>query len=88
MLALIKEPFNMGDDNIAKITQPVLIISGDNDGMDKIELSKTYKLLGGGVAADMHPMPKSQLAIIPNQSHVSLMNQTKTIFGYLESFLE
>jgi pimeloyl-ACP methyl ester carboxylesterase len=88
MLALIVEPFNMGDDNIAKITVPVLIISGDNDGMDKIELTKTYKLLGGGVAADMQPMPKSQLAIIPNQSHVSLMNQTKIISGYLDSFLQ
>ncbi len=88
MLALIKEPFNMGDDNIAKITQPVLIISGDNDGMDKTELSKTYKLLGGGVAANMQPMPKSQLAIIPNQSHVSVMQQTKTILSYLDSFLQ
>ncbi|WPQ61878.1 alpha/beta hydrolase [Chitinophaga sancti] len=88
MIALAGEPFNLGDDNIAKITAPVLIISGDNDGMDKIELAKTYKLLGGGVSADMQPMPKSQLAIIPNQSHVSLMNQTKTIFSYLDSFLQ
>ncbi|MFT3825128.1 MAG: alpha/beta hydrolase [Chitinophagaceae bacterium] len=88
MIALAGESFDMGDDNIAKITAPVLIISGDNDGMDKIELAKTYKLLGGGVAAGLQPTPKSQLAIVPNQSHVSLMMQTKTIFGYLDSFLE
>ena len=73
--------------NIEKITAPVLIISGDNDRMDKIELAKTYKLLGGGVSADMQPMPKAHLAIVPNQSHVSLIMQTKTIFGYLDSFL-
>jgi pimeloyl-ACP methyl ester carboxylesterase len=88
MIASAGEPFNLGDDNIAKITAPVLIISGDNDGMDKIELAKTYKLLGGGVAAGMQPMPKSQLAIMPNQSHVSLITQTKEIFGYLDSFLQ
>ena len=88
MIALAGEPFNMGDDNIAKITAPVLIISGDNDGMDKIELAKTYKLLGGGVSADLQLMPKSQLAIVPNQSHVGLMMQTKTIFDYLDSFLK
>lgn len=88
MMALAGEPFNLGDDNIAKITAPVLIISGDNDGMDKIELAKTYKLLGGGVAADLQAMPKSHIAIIPNQSHVSLMNQTKEIFSYLDSFLQ
>lgn len=88
MIASAGEAFDLGDDNIAKITAPVLIISGDNDGMDKIELAKTYKLLGGGVAAGLQPVPKSQLAIVPNQGHVSLMMQTKTIFDYLDSFLQ
>lgn len=88
MIAMAQEPYDMGDENIAKITVPVLIISGDNDGMDKIELAKTYKLLGGGISAGMQPMPKSHLAIIPNQSHVGLMTQTKTIAGYLDGFLQ
>jgi hypothetical protein len=48
---------------------------------------KTYQLLGGGVSADMGPMPKSHLAIVPSQSHVSLMMQTKTIFDYMDGFL-
>lgn len=87
MLAFAVKPLNMGDSNIAKITSPVLIISGDNDGMDKIELMKTYQLLGGGVFADMGSMPKSHLAIVPSQGHVSLMLQTKTILGYLDNFL-
>jgi len=88
MIASAGESFNLGDDNIAKITAPVLIISGDNDGMDKIELAKTYKLLGGGVAAGLQPMPKSHMAILPNQDHVGLMMQTKAIFGYVDSFLQ
>src|SRR5215831_3740199 len=65
MFAFAKVPFNVGDSNIAKISAPVLIISGDNDGLDKIELMKTYKLLGGGVSADLSPMPKSHLAVVP-----------------------
>jgi pimeloyl-ACP methyl ester carboxylesterase len=81
-------PFDCGDSNIAKITSPVLLISGDNDGLDKIELMKTYQLLGGGVSADLEPMPKSHLAIIPSQGHVTLMMQTKTILGYLDDFLK
>jgi len=88
MFVFAKEPFDIGDSNIAKISAPVLIICGDNDGVDKIELMKTYKLLGGGVAADLQPMPKSQLAILPSQSHVSLMMQTTTIVTYLNSFLK
>jgi pimeloyl-ACP methyl ester carboxylesterase len=88
MFKLDEVPFNCGESNIAKITAPVLIISGDNDGLDKIELMKTYQLLGGGVAADLQPMPKSLLAIVPSQGHVSLMMQTKTILSYLNEFLD
>ena len=88
MIDFAQTPFNCGDSNIAKITAPVLIISGDNDGTNKVELMKTYQLLGGGVAADLQPMPKSHLAIVPSQSHVSLMMQTKTILGYLDDFLK
>jgi len=88
MFAFAKEPFNVGDSNIAKISAPVLIISGDNDGLDKIELAKTYKLLGGGVSADLQPMPKSQLAVVPSKGHVSLMMDTETILKYMDDFLK
>lgn len=86
MIISSETPFEIEDSSIAKITAPVLIISGDNDGLDKVELIKTYQLLGGGVSADLEPMPKSQLAIVPSQSHVSLMMQTKIILNYMENF--
>ena len=88
MFDFAKVPFDCGDSNIAKITAPVLIVAGDNDGLDKVELAKTYQLLGGGVVADMAPMPKSQLAIVPSQGHVSVMMESTTILGYLNSFLK
>jgi pimeloyl-ACP methyl ester carboxylesterase len=88
MIAFAGVPFDIGDNNIAKITSPVLLISGDNDGLDKVELMKTYQLLGGGISADLAPMPKSHLAIVPSQAHVSLMMQTKTLAGYLDDFLK
>jgi len=88
MFAFAGTPFDMGDSNVARLTMPVLIISGDNDGLDKVELMKTYQLLGGGISADMSPMPKSHLAIVPSQGHVSLMMQTNTILAYLDGFLK
>ncbi len=88
MFAFAEMSFDCGDSNIAKIASPVLIISGDNDGTDKIELMKTYQLLGGGVSADLEPMPKSQLAIVPSSGHVSLMMDTKTILKYMDDFLK
>ncbi len=88
MISLAQYPFDLGDANIAKISSPVLIIAGDNDGLDKIELIKTYQLLGGLVVGDFGKMPKSQLAIIPGQSHVSLMNQTSILLDFLSGFLK
>src|SRR5262245_44906617 len=88
MFAFAQEPFNVGDSNIAKISAPVLIISGDNDGLDKVELMKTYKLLGGGVSSDLQPMPKSQLAVVPAQGHVGVMMETSTILTFLNNFLK
>jgi pimeloyl-ACP methyl ester carboxylesterase len=88
MIAFASMPFDFGDSNISKISAPVLIIAGDNDGLDKIELMKTYKLLGGCVSADLGTLPKSQLAIVPSQGHVSLMMQTNTILSYLNTFLK
>lgn len=88
MISFAGEKFNVGDSNIAKIKAPVLIIAGDNDGTDKIELVKTYQLLGGGVAADLQSMPKSQLAIVPSQGHVSVMMETAVILNYINNFLQ
>lgn len=85
MIGSATTPYDLGDSNIAKIAAPVLLISGDNDGMDKIELIKTYQLLGG--AADFRTTPRSQLAIVPGQGHVSLMTQTQTLLGFIQNFL-
>lgn len=87
MFTFAQTAFNVGDANIAKIAAPVLIIAGDNDGTDKVELAKTYQLLGGGVS-DLQPTPKSQLAIVPAQGHVSLMMQTGTLLDYMNNFLQ
>lgn len=89
MIASAAVPFDLGDSNISKISAPVLIIAGDNDGLDKMELIRTYQLLGGGVSADLlGSMPKSQLAILPAQGHVTLMMQTAAISAYLNNFLK
>lgn len=88
MFAFSAVPFNVGDNTISKIAAPVLLIAGDNDGLDKIELMRTYQRLGGGICADLGLMPASQLAIIPAQGHVSVMMQTEPILHYLTGFLK
>lgn len=88
MIKLDHKPFNLGDANIKALKAPVLLISGDNDGVDKTVLIETYKLLGGLVVADMAAAPKSQLAIVPGKGHISLMMDTPVIFSLMNNFLK
>ena len=88
MLKLNAQPFDIGEQNIKKIKSPVLIISGDNDGVDKTILINTYKALGGGVLGDMVGIPSAQLAIIPGKTHVTVMMDTDPLWRSMEPFLK
>ncbi len=87
MIEFDKKDFNLGDDKIKNIKSPTLIISGDNDGIDKEILIQTYKQLGGTTFSDMTGVPKSQLAIVPGQGHVSLMMDHENILKLVSKFL-
>lgn len=82
------EPFDLGADNVKAIKSPVLMITGDNDGLDLNQVADMYKLLGGSVNGDMAGIPKSRLAIIPGKSHVTLMMDTQKLLAYINPFLE
>ena len=87
MIELTKKEFNLGEQNIKAIKSPVLLIMGDNDGVDIEHKASFYKLLGGDVSGDMAGLPKSQLAIVPASSHVSLMMKTDVILSLVKPFL-
>jgi pimeloyl-ACP methyl ester carboxylesterase len=80
--------FDLGIENVKTIKCPVLIIKGDNDGVDLEEINTMYKALGGGVSGDMAGIPKSQLAIIPATSHVTLMMATTPLLNIINPFLD
>lgn len=88
MIAFDKKEYNLGEDKIKAIKSPVLLIMGDNDGVDMEHKAAFYKLLGGDVSGDMAGLPKSQLAIVPGTTHVSLMMQTDKILSLLKPFLK
>lgn len=82
------EPFDLGADKVKAIQSPVLIINGDNDGVDLHHVADMYHLCGGGVFADNKGLPKSRLAIIPASSHVTLMMQTDKLMPLITAFLD
>ncbi|MBO9728610.1 MAG: alpha/beta hydrolase [Chitinophaga sp.] len=82
------ENFDLGDSNMKNIKAPVLFIMGDNDGVDMMHKAKMYQLCGGNVFSDISGAPRSQLSILPNTGHMSLLMQTATIIGLLDHFLK
>ena len=87
MLSFSGEKFNLGDDHIRNIKAPVLLIMGDNDGVDKKVLAETFSLLGGNVFGDVVGLPRSQLAILPAKGHGTLLMEKQVITAILGSFL-
>lgn len=81
-------PFDLGAENIKSLQCPVLIIKGDNDGIELTHVADMYNLFGGGVFADMTGLPKSQLAILPGMTHVSLMMATDQLMALINPFLD
>ncbi|WP_336517560.1 alpha/beta hydrolase [Pollutibacter soli] len=79
--------FDLGKSNLRKIKCPVLIIKADNDGVDLHHTTEMYSLLGGNISADMVPQPKSQLVVIPNKAHVTLMMDTEELMRYVKPFV-
>ena len=82
------EPFDLGADNVSALTCPVLIIKGDNDGVDLAHTTEMYRLLGGDRFGDMAGLPKSRLAILPGTTHVSLMERADLLIPIITEFLD
>ncbi len=86
-IRLDQEDFDLGDEQIKALKVPVLLVMGDNDGVDINYKAALYKLCGGDVFADMAGLPPSQLAIVPGATHVTLMMQTDKLLSFIHPFL-
>ncbi|MEP7077207.1 MAG: alpha/beta hydrolase, partial [Acidobacteriota bacterium] len=82
-------PYDFGADNLKATKAPFFFINGDADGVRFDHIAEMYRLKGGGnTHADMMPRSESRLAIIPNTTHVTLMNRMSTIVPMVNDFLD
>lgn len=80
-------PYDFGADNLKATKAPFFFINGDADGVRLDHIAEMYRLKGGDLHGDMRPRPESRLAIIPNTTHVTLMNRMSTIVPMVNDFL-
>jgi hypothetical protein len=46
-----------------------------------------FRLLGGGVPGDIVGLPRSQLAILPGTTHVTIITRTEWLLSMITPFL-
>ncbi len=47
-----------------------------------------FRLLGGGVAGDLHGLPRAQLAVLPGTTHVTLVDRADWLLSMITAFLD
>lgn len=86
--AAAMRPWDFGADKFKATKAPMFLIFGDADGVRIEHIAEMYSLKGGGhIHGDMMPRSESRLAIIPNTTHVTLMNRMAIIIPMIGDFL-
>lgn len=67
---------------------PMFFINGDADGMRLDHVAEMFRLKGGEVHGDLRARSASQLAILPNTTHVTLMQRVSVIVPMVNDFLD
>jgi len=88
VVALASKPYDFGADNLKATKAPFFFIHGDADGVRLDHIAEMYRLKGGDLHGDMRPHPESRLAILPDTTHVTLMNRMTTIVPMVNDFLD
>ena len=83
------QEFAWPEDEIKAIAAPTLLVMGDSDAMRPEHMVELFRLLGGGVPGDLTGLPRSQLAVIPGATHVSLVaERADLLLAVSTAFLE
>ncbi|HKE55151.1 MAG TPA: alpha/beta hydrolase [Pyrinomonadaceae bacterium] len=89
VVAIASSSYDFGADNLKATKAPMFFIHGDADGVRLDHIAEMYRLKGGGdVHGDMRPRSESRLAILPDTTHVTLMNRRQTIVPMVNDFLD
>jgi len=75
-------------ETIASLKPPALLMIGDSDIVRPEHVVEMFRLLGGGVAGDLVGLPRSQLAVLPGTTHVTLTDRTEWLTSMILAFLD
>ncbi len=88
VISIDLKPYDFGADKLKATKAPMFFIHGDADGVRLEHISEMFRLKGDEIHGDLRPRSASRLAILPNTTHVTLMERMAVIVPMVNDFLD
>lgn len=88
MVAADSKGNDLSADQLQSTTAPMFFIHGDADGIRLQHVAEMFRLKGGEIHGDMRPRSESRLAILPNATHVTLIERMSVIVPTVNDFFD
>jgi pimeloyl-ACP methyl ester carboxylesterase len=87
VIAMDLKPYDFGADKLKATKAPFLFIHGDADDVRLDHISEMFRLKGDEIFGDLRPRSESRLAVLPNTTHITLMEKGNAIIPIVNDFL-
>ncbi|HWM90958.1 MAG TPA: alpha/beta hydrolase [Thermoanaerobaculia bacterium] len=84
----LKPYYDFGADKLKATKAPMFFIHGDADGVRLEHISEMFRLKGDEIHGDLRPRSASRLAVLPNTTHVTLMDRMPVIVPMVNDFFD
>ncbi len=88
VIAMDLKPYDFGADKLKATRAPMFFIHGDADGVRLEHISEMFRLKGDEIFGDLRPRSASRLAILPNTTHITLMERMPVIVPMVNDFFD
>ena len=88
VIAMDLKPYDFGADRLESTPAPFLFIHGDADGVRLDHIAEMFRLKGDEIMGDLRPRSESRLSVLPNTTHVTLMERGDVIIPLVNDFLD
>jgi pimeloyl-ACP methyl ester carboxylesterase len=88
VVAMALKPYDFGAEKLKATKAPFLFIHGDADGVRLDHISEMFRLKGDEIFGDMRPRSESRLAVLPDTTHITLMEKGNAIIPMVNDFFD
>src|SRR5688572_25859457 len=88
VIAMDLKAYDFGADKLKATKAPMFFIHGDADGVRLEHISEMFRLKGDEIFGDMRLRSASRLAILPNTTHITLMERMPAIVPMVNDFFD